>query len=63
MLIKRKNIEINKVITPSNFALKKKIDRKWAYRLIYRDVIDYIKIGGVTFVYLNKKSKSYKKRR
>lgn len=63
MLIEKKKIEVNKVKTAANFAKEKGIDRKWVYPLMNQDVIDYVIIDGVKFVYLNEKSKSYKKKR
>ena len=63
MLIKKKNIDVRKVKTARHFAQEKRIDRKWVYPLIDQDVIDYVEIDGVKFVYLNEKSKNYKKKR
>jgi hypothetical protein len=63
MLIKKKRIELNKIKTATHFAKAKKIDRKWVYPLMNQDIIDYVLIDGVKFVYLSQKSKKYKKKR
>ena len=63
MLIEKKNIEVDKVTTATNFAKEKGIDRKWVYPLMNHDVIDYVLIDGVKFVYLNEKSKNYIKKK
>jgi len=60
--INPKNIEIGKLITPSNYGLKKDIDRKVVYYLIKEDRIDYTEIDGVMFVVLTEKSRNYKKK-
>ena len=62
MKIKLKDIEIDKLITPANYGIKKGIDRKVVYYLIKEDRIDYTKIDGVMFVVLTEKSKNYKKK-
>ena len=63
MLIEKKNIEVGKLKTASNFAKEIGIDRKWVYPLMNQDVIDYVVIDGMKFVYLNEKSKNYKKKK
>lgn len=63
MLIKKKNIELNKVKTATNFAKEKGIDRKWVYPLMEQDAIDYVLIDGKKFVYLSEKSRNYKKKK
>ena len=63
MQLKLKNIEINKLITPNNFAKLKDIDRKAVYYLINADKLDYIVIDGVIFIVLTDKSKNYKRRK
>lgn len=62
MKIKLKNIEIDKLITPANYGLKKGIDRKIIYYLMKEDRIDYTEIDGVKFVVLNEKTKNYTKK-
>lgn len=63
MLIELKNIAVNKLITPSNFAIKKGIDRKVVYYLMNEDKVDYTEIDGVKFIILNEKTNSYKRRK
>jgi hypothetical protein len=60
--IKFQNIEISKLITPANYGIKKRIDRKAVYYLIKEDRLDYTEIDGVMFVVLTDKSKNYKKK-
>lgn len=63
MKIKIKSIDIDKLITPANFGIKKGIDRKVVYYLIKEDKIDYTEIDGVMFVILNEKTKSYQRKK
>ena len=63
MNLQLKRIDINKVITPANFGIKKGIDRKVVYYLMKEDKIDYTEIDGVMFVVLTDKTKKYKKSR
>lgn len=63
MKINPKNIEISKLITPSNYGLKKGVNRKVVYYLIKEDRIDYTEIDGVMFVVLTDKSKNYIKKK
>ena len=53
----------NKLITPTNFAKQKGVDRKIVYYLIKEDKIDFTEIDGVIFVVLSKKSNAYKRRK
>lgn len=46
---------------PANYAKEKGVDRKYIYQLFKDDIIDFIEIDGVKFVYLNQKAKGYKK--
>lgn len=62
MLIELKRIEVDKLITPANYGLKKGIDRKVVYYLMNEDKVDYTEIDGVKFIVLNEKTNSYKKR-
>jgi hypothetical protein len=39
--------------TPSNYAKEKDVDRKYIYQLIKKDIIDFVEIDGVKFIYLN----------
>lgn len=63
MNLQLKRIDVNKIITPANFGIKKGIDRKVVYYLIKEDKIDYTEIDGVMFVVLTEKTKKYKKSR
>ena len=63
MPIEKKNIKVDMVKTATHFAKEKGIDRKWVKPLINQDVIDYVVIDGVKFVYISEKSKNYKKKR
>lgn len=62
MKINTKNVEISKLITPSNYGLKYGVDRKVVYYLMQVDRIDYTEIDGVKFIVLTDKSKNYKKK-
>jgi hypothetical protein len=61
MKIELKRINRDKLITPANYGLKKGIDRKVVYYLIKADKIDFAEIDGVLFIFLNTKSRNYKK--
>lgn len=63
MNLQLKRIDIDKIITPANFGIKKGIGRKVVYYLIKEDKIDYTEIDGVMFVVLTEKTKKYKKSR
>ncbi len=63
MLINDKHIDNVKLMTASNYAREKGIDRKNVYVLMSRDDFDYIKIDDIIFVYLNEKIKSYNRKR
>jgi len=63
MNLQLKRIDVNKIITPANFGIKKGINRKVVYYLIKEDKIDYTEIDGVMFVVLTEKTKKYKKSR
>ena len=63
MKLELKNIAVSKLITPSNFAIKKGIDRKVVYYLMNEDKIDYAEIDGVKFIVLTEKTNSYKRRK
>ena len=49
--------------TPTNYAKEKDVDRKYIYELIKKDVIDFVEIDGVKFIYLNQRAKDYTKTR
>jgi hypothetical protein len=49
--------------TPTNYAKEKDVDRKYIYELIKKDVIDFVEIDGVMFIYLNQRAKDYTKTR
>ena len=61
MKINPKTIRIELLQTATNFALEKGVDRKYIYILLEKDIVDYVEINGVKFVYQNDKSKHYKK--
>lgn len=63
MQIITKNIELDKIKAVSNFAKEMGIERKYTYRLMNEDVLDWILIDGVKFIYLSEKSLSYTKRK
>ncbi|NLT51914.1 MAG: hypothetical protein GXX85_13460 [Ignavibacteria bacterium] len=58
-----KNIELDKIKAVANFAKEMGIERKYTYRLLNEDVLDWILIDGVKFIYLSEKSLSYTKRK
>ncbi len=61
MKLQKNNIELDKLITPANFAKTKNVSRKWIYKLMENDALDFIEIDGVKFIYLNDKTKEYKR--
>lgn len=63
MKIQLSKIDLGILQTPANFARDKGVDRKYIYQLFKEDVLDYIEIDGVMFVYLNQKAKKYTKTR
>lgn len=63
MQIITKHIDLDKIKAVSNFAKEMGIERKYTYRLMNEDVLDWILIDGVKFIYLSEKSLSYTKRK
>ena len=59
----KRNVDITKLKTINNFAKMKNISRQRIYKTLDSNKFDIVEIDGVKFVYLNEKSKSYKKKR
>ena len=61
MKINLSKIDCSNLRTPTNFAKEKSVDRKYIYQLFAKEILDYIEIDGVKFVFLNQKAIRYKK--
>lgn len=56
-------IEINKLITITNYAKLKQITRQHVYRLVISNEITEVKIDDVAFIYLDDKALSFERKR
>ena len=56
-------IDINKLVTVTNYAKMKGITRQHAYRLILNNEITEIKIDDVVFIYLDDKALALERKR
>jgi hypothetical protein len=63
MKVQLSKIDPKSLQTPTNYAKEKDVDRKYIYELIKKDVIDFVEIDNVMFVYLNQRAKDYTKTR
>ena len=63
MKIELKRIEVDKLITPANYGIKRGIDRKVVYYLIKEDKLDFTEIDGVMFIVMTEKTNSFKRRK
>lgn len=56
-------IDINKLLTISNFAKSKNIARQHVYRLIVSKEITEVKIDNISFVLLDEKAIAFERKR
>lgn len=56
-------VEIEKLISVTNFAKLHGLSRQHVYRLFESDELTLIKIDELSFVYLDEKAENYKRRR
>ncbi len=59
----KRNIDITKLKTINNFAKMKNISKQRIYKTLDSGNFDIVEIDGIKFVYLNEKSKNYKKKK
>jgi hypothetical protein len=60
MKIQLSKIDRGLLQIPAYFAKEKRVDRKYIYELFQDDILNYIEMDSVMFVYLSKKTKRYK---
>lgn len=58
-----KNIDIEKLITISNYAKLKGLTRQHVYRLVLSNEINEVKIDDVSFIYLDEKALLFERKR
>jgi len=56
-------IDIDKLITVSNFANEKKLSRQHVYRLAENEELTLIKIDNISFILLNNKANDFERKR
>ena len=56
-------ININDLITISNYAKLKNLSRQHVYRLIESEELTLVKIDGISFIYMDDKAKDFIKKR
>jgi len=56
-------ININNLITVTNFANKKNLSRQHVYRLAENEELTLIKIDNVAFILLDKKANEFERKR
>jgi len=56
-------IDIDKLITVSNFAIDKKLSRQHVYRLAENEELTLIKIDNISFILLNNKANDFERKR
>jgi len=56
-------IDIDKLVTVSNFANKKKLSRQHAYRLAENQELTLIKIDNIAFILLDSKANEFERKR
>lgn len=59
--MKKKLIDINKLMIPSKFGKLRSITKQNTYDLMKRGIIDYVEIDSTKFVHLTPKTIKYKK--
>ncbi len=57
------NINIEKLITISNYALLKKLSRQHVYRLIANNELTAVQIDGISFVFMDEKALGFERKR
>lgn len=57
------NINIEKLLTVTNYANLKKISRQHIYRLVDKQELTMIKIDGVNFIVLDEKAEDFVSKR
>lgn len=56
-------IDIDKLVTVSNFANEKKLSRQHVYRLAENDELTLIKIDKIAFILLDTKANEFERKR
>jgi hypothetical protein len=57
------NVDIEKLMTVSNYAKLKDLTRQHVYRLIKSGELTLVEIDGIKFIYLNEKSQDFIRKR
>lgn len=57
------NINIEKLLTVSNYALQKGLSRQHVYKLVENKELTMLLIDGVSFIFLNEKAVDFVKKR
>ena len=57
------NVNIDKLLTVSNYANLKEISRQHVYRLVDNQELNLIKIDGVNFILLDQKALDFVRKR
>lgn len=56
-------IDINNLITVTNYADSKKLSRQHIYRLAKNGELTLIRIDNIAFIFLDKKAKEFERKR
>ena len=56
-------IDIDKLVTVSNFANEKKLSRQHVYRLADNEELTLIKIDNIAFIFLDNKANEFERKR
>ena len=57
------NINIEKLLTVTNYAILKGISRQHIYRLVQNQELTMIKIDGINFIFLDEKAIDFVRKR
>jgi hypothetical protein len=60
---KTMNINIEKLLTVTNYAILKGISRQHIYRLVQNQELTMIKIDGINFIFLDEKAIDFVRKR
>jgi hypothetical protein len=56
-------IDLDKLLTVSNFALSKGLSRQHVYRLVENNELTLIKIDGISFIFMDEKAIDFVRKR
>ena len=56
-------IDLDKLLTVSNFALSKGLSRQHVYRLVENNELTLIKIDGISFIFMDEKAVDFVRKR